>query len=177
VTRAIAEKSRMIRVPVYLTDVLHKLRRAAREIDEETGRPPDLTQLSDRLGIAIEEADRVMKAARAPISLDNPYREDGEGDFVDFLEDKSSPRPTDGVSRDLLASKVRRVLGSLPVREREVIMLRYGLSGGRVHTLEELGKRFNVTRERIRQIEIRALRKLQHPHRAKSLEGFLEFLP
>ncbi len=177
VTRALAEKSRMIRVPVYLTDVMNKLRRMTREVDESTGQPPDLTQLSRQLGIGIEEADRVMRAARSPISLDNPYNEGGEGDFGDFLEDKSSPRPTDGVSRELLAEKVRSVLHSLPTREREVIMLRFGLSDGRVYTLEELGKRFNVTRERIRQIEIRAIRRLQHPLRAKSLEGFLEFLP
>jgi RNA polymerase primary sigma factor len=132
--------------------------------------------MSQKLGLPVEEAEKVVKATRAPISLDTPFTEDGEGDFVDFIEDSRAPRPTDGVSRELLAERLRSVLRQLPVREREVIMLRYGLDGGRVHTLEELGRRFNVTRERIRQIEIRAIRKLQHPLTAKDLESFLEVL-
>jgi RNA polymerase primary sigma factor len=176
VTRALAEKSRMIRVPVYLADVVQKFRRIAREYDEQTGRLPDLHQVSRQLGLPVEEADKVIRAAKAPISIDAPYTEDGEGDFVEFLEDKGAPKPTDGVSRELLADRLRNVLKSLPVREREVLMLRYGLDGGRVHTLEELGQRFNVTRERIRQIEIRAIRKLQDPLRAQELESFLEIL-
>ena len=176
VTRALAEKSRMIRLPVYLTDVVQKVRRMQREVDEVTGRPPTLTEMSQKLGLPVEEAEKVVKATRAPISLDTPFNEDGEGDFVDFIEDSRAPRPTDGVSRELLAERLRSVLRQLPVREREVVMLRYGLDGGRVHTLEELGRRFNVTRERIRQIEIRAIRKLQHPLTAKDLESFLEVL-
>ncbi|MCO5170787.1 MAG: sigma-70 family RNA polymerase sigma factor [Planctomycetes bacterium] len=176
VTRALHEKSRMIRVPVYLADVVSKFRRISREYDEQTGRPPPLHQLSRQLGLPVEEADKVIKAARSPISLDTPFTEDGEGDFVEFLEDKGAPRPTDGVSRQLLAERLRAVLQSLPVREREVLVLRYGLDGDRVHTLEELGQRFNVTRERIRQIEIRAIRKLQDPDMARELESFLEFL-
>jgi RNA polymerase primary sigma factor len=176
VTRALAEKSRMIRVPVYLADVVQKFRRLSRELDEQTGRPATLHQVSRQLGLPVEEADKVIKAAKAPISLDAPFTEDGDGDFVEFLEDKAAPRPTDGVSRELLAERLRTVLRSLPVREREVLMLRYGLDGGRVHTLEELGQRFNVTRERIRQIEIRAIRKLQDPLCAQELESFLEIL-
>ncbi len=176
VTRALAEKSRMIRVPVYLSDVVSKFRKISREYDEQTGRPPPLHQVSRQLGLPIEEADKVIRAAKSPVSLDAPYTEDGDGDFVDFLEDKGAPKPTDGVSRELLAERLKTVLRSLPVREREVLMLRYGLDGGRVHTLEELGQRFNVTRERIRQIEIRAIRKLQDPLMARELESFLEIL-
>jgi RNA polymerase primary sigma factor len=177
VTRALAEKSRMIRVPVYLTNVLHKVRRLSRELDETTGRPRDLHQVARSIGIKPQEAERVLKAARAPVSLDSPFRVDADVDFGDFLEDKSAPRPNEGVQRQLLAEQIRRVLGDLPIREREVVMLRYGLDGGRVHTLEELGRRFNVTRERVRQIEIRAIRKLRHPHRAGALENFLGVLP
>ena len=122
------------------------------------------------------DADRPDPAA--PTAPNAPaLTEDGEGDFGDTIEDKSSPRPTDGVNRELLSEQIRRVLSELPVREREVLILRYGLNDGRVHTLEELGRRFNVTRERIRQIEIRAIRKLQRPRWADALEGFLEVLP
>ncbi|HBP20602.1 MAG TPA: hypothetical protein DEA08_22785, partial [Planctomycetes bacterium] len=177
VTRALAEKSRMIRVPVYLTDVLQKVRRLSREINEETGRPFDLHQMAKTIGVTPEEAERVLKAARGPVSLDMPLGQEGEGgDFRELLEDTTTPQPDAGVKRQLLAEQIRRVLGDLPVREREVIVLRYGLDGGRVHTLEELGRRFNVTRERVRQIEIRAIRKLQTPHRASALETFLEVL-
>ncbi|MGE0707317.1 MAG: RNA polymerase sigma factor RpoD/SigA [Planctomycetota bacterium] len=176
VTRALAEKSRMIRVPVYLTDVLQKVRRLSRELDEATGRPLDLHQMARVIGVAPQEAERVLKAARAPISLDTPYTDDAEGDFGDYLEDRGAPRPDAGVQRALLAEQIRGVLSDLPVREREVIVLRYGLDGGRVHTLEELGRRFNVTRERVRQIEIRAIRKLQAPNRAACLESFLDVL-
>jgi RNA polymerase primary sigma factor len=176
VTRALAEKSRMIRVPVYLTEILQRARRLSREVDEETGRTPNLAEVSLKLGIPIHETDRVLKASRAPISLDTPYTETGDGDFGDFLEDKSAPRPTAGVNRQLLADRIRRLLSDLPVREREVIIHRFGLDGGKVFTLEQLGKRFNVTRERIRQIEIRAIRKLRHPHRARTLENFLELM-
>ena len=176
VTRALSEKSRMIRLPVYLSDVVSKYRRLARQVDEETGRPLNLAQVSDELGMAPEEVSKVIKAATTPISLDTPLTQDGEGDFVDFLEDKSAPLPHLGVHRELLAQRLREVLSDLPTREREVVILRYGLNGGRVYTLDELGKRFNVTRERIRQIEIRAIRKLQQPDRAEALESFLEIL-
>ena len=118
-------------------------RRLSHEIDEVTGRPPNLFEVSSKLGIPLQEADRVLKASRTPISLDTPYTETGEGDFGDFLEDKTAPRPTDGVNRELLADRIRRVLGDLPVREREVIIYRFGLSGEKVYTLEQLGKRFN----------------------------------
>jgi len=179
VTRSLAEKSRMIRLPVYLTDVVHKFRRLSREVDESTGRPPDLHEVSRQLGMAPEEADKVIRAASAPISLDTPYAGDGDGDgdFVDFLEDQRAPRPSEGVSRELLAEKLRALLAGLPVREREVLVLRYGLDGGKVQTLEQLGKRFNVTRERVRQLEIRAIRRLQAPLEAEALEGFLEIFP
>ncbi|RMG18402.1 MAG: RNA polymerase sigma factor RpoD/SigA [Planctomycetota bacterium] len=177
VTRALAEKSRMIRVPVYLTEVLNKARRLSRELDEETGRPRDLASVSRALGVPIEEVERVLKAGRPMISLDVPLAEGGESDFGDFLEDARAPQPSAGVLRELLAERLRAVLDELPVREREVIKYRFGLEDGKVYTLEQLGRRFNVTRERIRQIELRALRKLRLPHRAETLENFLEILP
>ena len=178
VTRSLAEKSRMIRLPVYLTDVIQKVRRLSREVDEVTGQPLGLHELAERLGVSPEDAERVLKATRGPVSLDVPLAGGDEGaDFVAYLEDERAPQPHAGVQRELLAEQIQRVLGSLPVREREVIRLRFGLDGSRVHTLEELGKRFNVTRERVRQIEIRAIRKLQQPTVADRLEGFLEVLP
>ena len=178
VTRSLAEKSRMIRLPVYLTDVIQKVRRLSREVDEVTGQPLGLHEMAERIGVSAEDAERVLKATRGPVSLDVPLGGGEEGaDFVAYLEDERAPRPQAGVQRELLAEQIQRVLGSLPVREREVIRLRFGLDGSRVHTLEELGKRFNVTRERVRQIEIRAIRKLQQPTVADRLEGFLEVLP
>ena len=176
VTRALAEKSRLIRLPVYLSDVVGKLRRLGRELDEGTGQGPSLTQVAAHVGLPAEETARVMKAVSTPISLDVPLVEGGEGEFKDVLEDRAAPRPSDGVSRQLLAQRLRALLDELPPREREVLVLRYGLDGGRVHTLEELGKRFDVTRERVRQIELRALRKLGEPPHAGGLEDFLEVL-
>jgi len=178
VTRSLAEKSRMIRLPVYLTDVIQKVRRLSREVDEVTGQPLGLHEMAERIGVSAEDAERVLKATRGPVSLDVPLTGGDDGsDFVAYLEDERAPSPRAGVQRELLAEQIQRVLGSLPVREREVIRLRFGLDGSRVHTLEELGKRFNVTRERVRQIEIRAIRKLQQPTVADRLEGFLEVLP
>ncbi|MBL4848493.1 MAG: sigma-70 family RNA polymerase sigma factor [Planctomycetes bacterium] len=179
VTRALAEKSRMIRLPVYLTDVIQKVRRLSREVNEVTGQPLGLHEMAERIGVTAEDAERVLKATRGPVSLDVPLTGGNEGgaDFVAYLEDPNAPRPQAGVQRELLAEQIQRVLSSLPIREREVIRFRFGLDGSRVHTLEELGKRFNVTRERVRQIEIRAIRKLQQPTVADRLEGFLEILP
>ena len=177
ITRALSEKSRLIRLPVYLNDAASKLRRLTREVDEVTGQPPSLSQVSARVGLPAEETARILKAMATPVSLEVSLGESGEGQFSDLLEDRSAPRPSDGVTRELLLARLRAVLADLPPREREVVTLRYGLDGGRVHTLDELGKRFNVTRERVRQLETRAIRKLQAPLLAAGLEGFLEVLP
>jgi RNA polymerase primary sigma factor len=166
----------MIRVPVYLTDVVTKVKRASKEIYEKTGEMPDLAKVSTELGLSAEEAAHVMKVAKAPISLNSPLADGGEDDFVEFLEDKGARSPTEGVSQDLLKQRLEQALSNLTPRERDVVKLRYGLSGERVHTLEELGKKFEVTRERIRQIELRAIRKLQHPGYTEGLENFLENL-
>jgi RNA polymerase primary sigma factor len=177
VARSIAEKSRLIRVPVYLTDVVTKLKRASKEIYERTGEAPDMAKVSTELGFNAEETAHIMKVARPPISLNGPIHEGVEGDFVDTIEDKSAASPTDSVSQDLLKQRLEQALEQLTPRERDVVRLRYGLGGERVHTLEELGKSFDVTRERIRQIEIRAIRKLQRPGSTQGLENFLELLP
>jgi RNA polymerase primary sigma factor len=176
VTRANQEKSRLIRVPVYLTDIVTKLKRATKEIYEKTGEVPDLNKVSQDLGFEPDEAAHLMKVAKAPISLNGPLHEGVDGDFVDTIEDKAAPSPTEGVSHDLLRARLEQALEQLTPRERDVVRLRFGLGGERVHTLEELGKLFQVTRERIRQIEIRAIRKLQRPGSTPGLENFLELL-
>jgi RNA polymerase primary sigma factor len=177
VQRAVAEKSRLIRVPVYLTDVVTKVRRASKEIYEKTGEAPDLAKVSADLGLNAEETAHIMRVARPPISLNGPLHDGAEGDFVDCIEDKDAPSPTEKVSQDLLKTSLGQALAQLTDRERDVVRLRYGLGGERVHTLEELGRLFHVTRERIRQIEIRAIRKLQRPDSTQGLENFLELLP
>ena len=172
VTRAIAEKSRIIRLPVYMTETVAKMRQASKDIYAATGRKPSMSELAASVELDVSETRKVLKVAQRPISLNDPLGEGREGTFVDFMVDKQASPPTAGVTRDLLKDKLRSVLQTLTEREREIISLRYGL-GGNAYTLEELGRKFNVTRERIRQIEIRALRKLQHPVRSKKLEGFL----
>ncbi len=172
ITRALAEKTRMIRLPVYLTETMGKLREISRTLYLETGTTPSLETLAEAIGIPLDEAEMVVKMARRPVSLNIPLGDGREGNFIDFLEDPDYICPTLGISRQLLRERIASILDTLTDREREVIVLRYGI-GCRSYTLEELGQRFNVTRERIRQIEIRALRKLQHPVRSKKLEVFL----
>jgi RNA polymerase primary sigma factor len=176
VTRANQEKSRLIRVPVYLTDIVTKLKRASKEVYERTGEVPDMDKLSREMGYAPDETAHLMKVARPPISLNGPLHEGTDGDFVDTIEDKGARSPTESVSQDLLRTRLEQALEQLTPRERDVVRLRFGLGGERVHTLEELGKLFQVTRERIRQIEIRAIRKLQRPGSTPGLENFLELL-
>ncbi|MBI3723032.1 sigma-70 family RNA polymerase sigma factor [bacterium] len=176
VDRSIAEKSRIIRMPVHLVGAMSKLRRVSKEIYERTGETPDIARVSSDLGLSADETAHALRVARPPISLNGPLH-DGEGDVVDVIEDKATRSPTEGVSRDLLKLRLEQLLSHLSTREREVVKLRFGLGGERAHTLEELGKRFEVTRERIRQIEIRAIKKLQNPTRTSGLEGFLELLP
>ncbi|RME76035.1 MAG: sigma-70 family RNA polymerase sigma factor [Planctomycetota bacterium] len=171
VTRAITEKSRLIRTPVAMNETIARVRRAARELQQRTGRQPGMLEIAAHLGLDPEETRTALKVAQRPVSLSSALSEGRDGNFVDFIEDKGSADPTRGVTRELLKDKIEAVLATLTEREREIIRLRFGL-GGATHTLEELGRRFNVTRERIRQIEIRALKKLQHPMRAKALESF-----
>ncbi len=174
ISRAIAEKSRMIRLPVYMSDTMTKLMNVTRELTYKNGHPPGVAEIADVMQLPREEVRKVLKLSRPPISLNVPLGDDEDCSFGDFLEDKSFESPTTVVTHEMLRSKLEAVLGTLSLREREVIKMRFGIGRDNTYTLEELGKKFKVTRERIRQIEIRALKKLQHPVRSRVLESFLD---
>ncbi|MGQ9591121.1 MAG: RNA polymerase sigma factor RpoD/SigA, partial [Planctomycetota bacterium] len=179
ISRAIAEKSRLIRLPVYMSETMSKLLGASRTADRDAapGEPGEATQLeaaADLLKVDPEEVHKVMRLSRPPVSLSTPVGDDEDCTFGDFVEDTRIGSPLRQVTQDMLRAKIDEVLQSLSLREREVVKLRFGIGRENTYTLEELGKKFKVTRERIRQIEIRALRKLQHPVRSRLLEGFLE---
>ncbi len=174
ISRAIAEKSRMIRLPVYMSETMSKLMTATRELDQTTGEAPDIMDLADELNLPREEIRKALKLSRPPISMNSPLGDDDDCTFEEFIEDPSTDSPTANLNRDMLKTRLEDVLQSLSLREREVVKMRFGIGRDSTYTLEELGKKFKVTRERIRQIEIRALKKLQHPVRSRMLEGFLE---
>ncbi len=174
ISRAIAEKSRMIRLPVYMSDTMTKLMNVTRELTYKNGHPPAVAEIADTMQLPREEVRKVLKLSRPPISLSISVGDDDDCTFGDFIEDKSVESPTMSVTQEMLRTKLEGVLSTLSLREREVIKMRFGIGRDSTHTLEELGKKFKVTRERIRQIEIRALKKLQHPVRSRHLEGFLE---
>jgi RNA polymerase primary sigma factor len=174
ISRAIAEKARMIRLPVYMAETMSRLGSVAREIAYATGNPPSIKDLAARVGIAEEDVRKMIKLSKPPISISNPLGDEEDGTFGDFLEDRAAEHPSESVNHEMLQDRIEGVLRGLSLREREVIKLRYGIGRDTGFTLEELGKKFKVTRERIRQIEIRALRKLKHPARSRQLEGFLD---
>ena len=174
ISRAIAEKSRMIRLPVYMSETMTKLMSISREMTYKNGQTPDLLDIAEDMGLPREEVRKALKLSKPPASLSNPLGDDEESTFGDLLEDKGAESPTMAITQDMLRDRLEEVLKSLSLREREVVKFRYGIGRDSTCTLEELGKKFKVTRERIRQIEIRALKKLQHPTRSRSLEGFLE---
>jgi RNA polymerase primary sigma factor len=174
ISRAIAEKSRMIRLPVYMSDTMTKLMNVTRELTYKNGHPPGVAEIADTMNLPREEVRKVLKLSRPPISLNVPLGDDEDCSFGDFIEDKSFESPTSVVTQEMLRNKLEDVLQTLSLREREVIKMRFGIGRDNTYTLEELGKKFKVTRERIRQIEIRALKKLQHPVRSRALEGFLD---
>ncbi len=176
ITRAIADQARTIRIPVHMIETMSKLRRITKQLVQEIGREPTVEEIAAEADIPVAEARRVLRISKHPISLDRPI---GAGDsddshFGDFIEDKSAESPVNMASYEMLKDKIGNVLQSLTYREREIIKLRYGIGDDYTYTLEEVGRKFNVTRERVRQIEAKALRKLQHPVRARRLEGFLE---
>ncbi|MBN1256546.1 MAG: RNA polymerase sigma factor RpoD [Planctomycetes bacterium] len=176
ITRAIADQARTIRIPVHMIETMSKLRRITKILVQRHGREPTMEEIAHEAGIPITEARRVTKISKQPISLDRPI---GAGDsddshFGDFIEDKTVESPVNVASYEMLKDKMESVLDSLNFREREIIRLRYGIGDDYTYTLEEVGRKFNVTRERVRQIEAKALAKLQHPVRARKLEGFLE---
>ena len=174
ITRAIADQARTIRVPVHMIETMTRLRAAARTLLQEIGREPTVEEMAELAGVPMEEARRVMRISRQPISLDKPIGESDDSAFGDFLEDRSNDSPVSNAASEMLKDKIDTVLKTLTYREREIIKLRYGLGDGYTYTLEEVGRIFKVTRERVRQIEAKAVRKLQHPVRSRQLQGFLE---
>jgi len=174
ITRAIADQARTIRIPVHMIETMSKLRNVSKKLLQEMGREPSIEETAKAAGISIEETRRVLKISRHPISLDRPVGESEDSYFGDFIEDDGAESPVSAATQEMLKDKIEQVLKTLTYREREIIKLRYGLGDGYTYTLEEVGRIFKVTRERVRQIEAKAVRKLQHPVRSRQLEGFLD---
>ncbi|HZN57156.1 MAG TPA: sigma-70 family RNA polymerase sigma factor [Planctomycetota bacterium] len=174
ISRAIAEKSRLIRLPVYMSETMSKLMTTSRELTNKNGHVPNIMDVADQLRLPRDEVRKVMKLSRPPISLNNPIGDEDDCTFGEFIEDGKTNSPAGNVTQEMLRVRLEEVLQSLSLREREVVKLRFGIGRESTYTLEELGKKFKVTRERIRQIEIRALKKLQHPVRSRQLHGFME---
>jgi RNA polymerase primary sigma factor len=174
ITRAIADHARTIRIPVHMIETMSKLRNTSKQLIQELGREPTIEEIAKRSKMPATEARRVMKISRHPISLEKPVGESEDSFFGDFIEDDSVEAPAQTASQEMLKDRIEQVLKTLTYREREIIKLRYGIGDGYTYTLEEVGKIFKVTRERVRQVEAKAIRKLQHPVRARKLEGFLD---
>ena len=174
ITRAIADQARTIRIPVHMIETMGKIRKIQKDILQDTGREGTIEQVAELAKMSVAECKRVIRVSKHPISLDRPIGDSDDCYFGDFLEDKSAENPANISSNELLKEKITEVLDSLTDREREIICLRYGIGDGYTYTLEEVGRRFNVTRERVRQIEAKAIKKLQHPIRSRKLEGFID---
>jgi RNA polymerase sigma factor, sigma-70 family len=172
ITRAIADQARTIRIPVHMVETINRLVREQRILLQELGREPTLEELAERMGVSIERVSEIQKIAQDPVSLEIPIGEEEDSHLGDFIEDDKTPTASDSVASTMLKEQIARVLDTLTPREEKVLRLRYGIDDGRPRTLEEVGKEFNVTRERIRQIEAKALRKLRHPSRSKRLRDF-----
>jgi len=174
ITRAIADQARTIRIPVHMIDVLSKLRNIQKRLLQEKRREPTTEEIARCASISVEEVKRVMDIGRHPVSLDRPIGESEDCSFGEFIEDHSGENPVKIANNGILRDKIERLLKTLTYREREIIRLRYGLGDGYTYTLEEVGRIFKVTRERVRQIEAKAVRKLQHPVRSQQLAGFFK---
>ncbi len=174
ITRAIADQARTIRIPVHMVETINKLLSLSRQLSQEYGREPTPKEIGDEMEITSERVREIIKVSQLPISLESPIGEEEDSHLGDFIEDQNALPPPDAASRQLLKEQIDGVLSSLTPRERRVLQLRFGLEDGRSRTLEEVGKEFNVTRERIRQIEAKALRKLRHPIRSRKLKDYLE---
>lgn len=173
ITRAIADQARTIRIPVHMVETIHKVSRTARQLLQEYGREPTTEEIAASLGTTADKVREIMKIAQDPVSLETPIGEEEDSHLGDFVEDNESPAPSDTASYSLLREQLCNILHTLTPREEQVIRLRFGLEDGRPRTLEEVGKQFQITRERIRQIEAKALRKLRHPSRSKALRDYL----
>jgi RNA polymerase primary sigma factor len=174
ITRAVADHARTIRIPVHMIETMTRLRNIQKLMAQQTGREPTIEELAERAGMSTQDARRVLKISKHPVSLDRPVGETEDSSFGEFLEDTRVESPTATASHDMLRLRIEQVLKSLTYREREIIKLRYGIGDGYTYTLEEVGRIFKVTRERVRQVEAKALKKLQHPVRARKLSGFVE---
>ena len=174
ITRSIADQARTIRIPVHMIETMSKIRNVSKKLVQEKGREPTIEEIAKEVKISVSEARRVLKISRYQISLDRPVGESEDSSFGDFVEDEKAESPVSAATQEMLKEKIESVLHTLTYREREIIKLRYGIGDGYTYTLEEVGKLFKVTRERVRQIEAKAVRKLQHPVRSRKLEGFLD---
>lgn len=174
ITRAIADQARTIRIPVHMVETIGRLTKAERALVQELGRQPNAEELAKELNMNIDKVREIMKVAQEPVSLESPVGEEEDSHLGDFVEDKDIPSPSDVASQTMLKEELNEVLKTLSDREARVLSLRFGLEDGRTRTLEEVGREFKVTRERIRQIEAKALRKLRHPSRSKRLKDFLD---
>lgn len=174
ITRAIADQARTIRIPVHMVETINKLIRISRQLLQELGREPTPEEIAEQMELPVERVREIMKIAQEPVSLETPIGEEEDSHLGDFIEDQEAPAPAEAASFLLLQEQLEEVLHTLTPREERVLRLRFGLDDGRPRTLEEVGQEFGVTRERIRQIEAKALRKLRHPSRSKKLKDFLE---
>lgn len=174
ITRAIADQARTIRIPVHMVETINKLIRVSRQLVQRLGREPSAEEIAAEMEIPSQRVEEIQRIAQEPVSLETPIGEEEDSQLGDFIEDKDLPSPEDAAASQILREQLDEMLGDLTDREKEVIRLRFGIEDGHAHTLEEVGRRFGVTRERIRQIEAKALRKLRHPSRSKKLKDFLE---
>ncbi len=174
ITRAIADQARTIRIPVHMVETIHKVSRYSRQMLQELGREATAEEIGEKMGMSAEKVREIMKIAQDPVSLETPIGEEEDSHLGDFIPDDDTPSPAEATSTNILREELEKQLHTLTPREEHVIKLRFGLYDGRTRTLEEVGKEFDITRERIRQIEAKALRKLRHPSRARHLKGFME---
>lgn len=174
ITRAIADQARTIRIPVHMVETINKLVRISRQLLQDIGREPTPEEIAKEMDITPDKVREIMKIAQEPVSLETPIGEENDSNLGDFIEDHDAPAPAEAAAYELLKEQLEEVLDTLTEREENVLRLRFGMDDGRTRTLEEVGKEFGVTRERIRQIEAKALRKLRHPSRSKRLKDFME---
>ena len=174
ITRAIADQARTIRIPVHMVETINKIMRVSRQLVQELGREPSAEEIAKKLDIPVEKVREILKIAQEPVSLETPIGEEEDSHLGDFIQDENVPVPAEAAAYTMLKEQIGEVLTSLTPREQLVLRLRFGLDDGRSRTLEEVGKEFNVTRERIRQIEAKSLRKLRHPSRSKKLKDYLD---
>ena len=174
ITRSIADQARTIRIPVHMIETMSKIRNVTKKLVQDMGREPSIEEIAKEATLSLAETRRVLKISRTPISLDRPVGDSADSYFGDFIEDEGAEAPVEAATQHMLKEKIEDVLQTLTYREREIIKLRYGIGDGYTYTLEEVGRIFKVTRERVRQIEAKAVRKLQHPVRARRLEGFMD---